>query len=92
MKPTKTQKEILFEVLRRYTRFNSGESLCNAWVCLGSKTEFKSVNKKYLVPIDNGIKHAIVWWKLTLKGSKIIQSWLDQGYTHIDIEKGNYPV
>jgi hypothetical protein len=85
---------LLLEALRRYCQFHSGEPLTQAWTGLGTLTEYKSVlDEGYMQPAllmgqYNAGPHRPrenSWFRLTEKGAEIVQSWMDQGFTHEDI-------
>ena len=83
----KIQRYLLFEAVRRYTRFGKGKSLLTVWVGLGSATAYKSLLNAGLVEFVSGEhKGYTTWFKLTPKGAEYVQCWLDLGITHEDIE------
>lgn len=83
----------LKEALRRYTRFHRGEDLLTAWTGLGTKTTYKEALEKGFMAWVHGEPYPRTanWLRLTSKGARIVQRWLDQGYTHSNIESGHKP-
>ena len=83
---------LLVEALRRYGRFGEGKSLTEAWTGLGSKTTYKPVlDKGYMEFIHEYHPRCIGWLRLTEKGARIVQAWLDAGYDWKRLEAGDWP-
>jgi hypothetical protein len=68
----------LAEAKRRYLLFHPKEKLEKAWTGLGTATTYKKVM------IAGLMEHAhdpnpgyLCWWKLTLKGAKVVQTLID---------------
>jgi len=73
---TQNQRGCLLEALRRYVRFHYGKDLVTAWVGLGTKTDYKSVNGKFMTMVHGHEPRANGWWKLTERGHAIVDYWL----------------
>jgi len=90
------QHTLLCEALRRYTRFGigDGKSLTEAWTGLGFTSYYKIALETGLMTYIDGDKpypRILHWFRLTDKGAKIVQNWLDLGFTYEDIENGKLP-
>ena len=85
----------LVEACRRFSRFGHDYSndIEKAWTGLGFKTEYKQAcNNGYMEPVHSMPRNRCMgWWKLTEKGVKIVQHWLDSGYDFETIENGKCP-
>lgn len=91
-KLSRKQHELLVEALRRYTAFNKGKSLTEAWTGLGYATDYMPVLKNGLMRrASNAYPRALSWWKLTDKGAEIVKAWIDDGYNFKTIDKGDLP-
>ena len=94
IKLNKGQHRVLCEALRRYMRFHHTKPLTRPWTGLDYATYAKPVIecKPPMMKFD-GIygKRCLGWLKLTDYGAKIVQAWLDLGYTYDDIEGENLP-
>ncbi len=92
-KLTPKQYILLTEALRRYVRFGKPEdkTLANAWTGLGTVTEYKPVLKSGMMQWVNGVPspRCMGWLKLAPLGEKIVQKWLDDGYTNFKDLRGN---
>ena len=97
MRIPKHRHWLLCEALRRHTRFNLHgtdlrKPLTEAWTGLGSYSEYRTVLDAGLMTYATRPNPGyITWWKLTESGAKIVQYWLDQGFTYEDIEADNGP-
>jgi hypothetical protein len=89
---TTRQYRLLLEALRRFTRFAEGRSLTVAWTGLGSASAYKPA-------LDGGLMTYATepnpgystWFRLTEAGAAIVGKWLDAGFTHRHIERGQLP-
>ncbi len=95
MKLTKRKHWLLCEALRRYCRFHLQDlrrPLIDAWTGLGSYTQYKpALDSGLMIYATSPNPGYTTWWRLTEKGAKIVQGWLDTGFTHADIEAGRLP-
>lgn len=82
--------DLLTEALRRYARFHKGESLTEAWTGLGSARDYRNALQGGYMEWINGVGNPgyTYWLRLTEKGAKIVQAWLDKGFDYQDIETG----
>mgnify|MGYP001570460100 FL=1 len=89
------QHGLLCEALRRQTRFNLHDlkkPLTEAWTGLGLATDYKPAVDAGLMTCATKLNPGyMTWWKLTEPGAKIVQAWIDEGYSYEDIEAGKYP-
>lgn len=80
---TPKQSILLREALRRYTQFHASKKLKDVCTGLGTATEYKPVFDAGYMTYANGPNPGyLTWWKLTDKGLKIVQKWVDEGYSH----------
>ena len=95
MKLPKHRYRLLCEALRRHTQINlqrGNKPLTEAWLGLGAFSTYKPALKAgFMTYVFGPHPGFITWWKLTGEGAKIVQSWLDQGFTHEDMEANNWP-
>jgi hypothetical protein len=80
--------DCLVEALRRELMFsdtdlNRNKSLTEKWLRLGFPSTYKQVVLEgYMSPVFHPtIPKVVNWYKLTKKGAKVIQFWLDQKVT-----------
>lgn len=94
MKLGRRQLDLLLEALRRYTRFGirDKESLTGAWTGLGSMSTYAPcLNAGLMVCATSPNPGYSTWWRLTEKGARIVQAWLEAGYDYANVEAGwNY--
>lgn len=94
-KLTTRQHRLLCEALRRQTRFNMRDRkypLAFAWLGLGTYTTYKpAIDAGLMTYVHKPNPGHAQWWKLTEAGERIVQKWLDSGFTHVDIEGGRFP-
>lgn len=91
IKLNKSEYWILLEALRRYLKFNQyNQSITECWTGLETSfTEKSTVEKGYMNFIHgNPYKRCLGWLKLTQKGSKIIEKWIEEGYTELEFVEG----
>ena len=95
MKLGKRQHWLLCEALRRHTRFNLHDlkkSLGEAWTGLGPYSQYKPVLDAGLMTYATEPHPGyMTWWRLTEQGEKIVQEWLNLGYTYENIESDDLP-
>jgi len=85
------QLELLLEALRRYTRFGKpeGKTLIGAWTGLGAMTTYAPcLNVGLMTYATSPNPGYSTWWRLTDKGAKIVQVFLDNGYNYQNVENG----
>ena len=85
------QHRKLCEALRRYTRFGEGKPLTEAWTGLGSATDYRPGDGLMEIATSSNPGYS-TWWRLTPKGAALVQTWLDRGFTYIDIEAKRLPL
>jgi len=74
----------LNEAYRRYVDFHYGKSLETAWTGLGTFTDYKrAFESGYMTYATAPNPRYVTWWRLTPKGAKIIQEWIDRDKTVI---------
>ena len=96
-KPTMTQAQWfkMMEALRRYIRFSmrgDGEDLRTRWTGLGYASEYAPVvNAGWMEWVSGSppAKRCMQWLRLTEEGAKIIQNWIDAGYTELSTDKNH---
>jgi len=78
----------LVEALRRELMhgdkdYNANKALTEKWLGLGMPSTYKQiVAEGYMVPVHPPITPKVeAWYKLTEKGARVVQFWLDQGIT-----------
>lgn len=87
---------LMQEALRRYTMGGrieqlGGDALTEAWTGLGTAAEYRPAVEAGLMEIVPGhggppAPRVLGWWRLTSKGAKIVQAWLDAGWRSEDYE------
>ena len=89
------QHGLLCEALRRRTRFlvspSGGNSITDQWTGLGYASEYEPVCPRYMTQATSSRPRCMRWWRLTPEGAVIVQYWIDLGYTHENIERGDSP-
>jgi hypothetical protein len=83
---TSNQYSLLLEALRRFIRFADNKTLKSAWTGLGYKTVYKPVlDARMMVWVDYVVPRSrtMGWLTLTDLGAKIVQKWIDDGYTQL---------
>jgi len=90
------QLNLLLEALRRFTRFvdsegrrTGGDELTRAWTGLGSASAYAPVVNAGLMTVATSPNPRYsTWWRLTEKGAKVVQHWIDSGYGNENVENG----
>lgn len=88
-KPNMTQAQhlLMMEALRRFLKFNNQKlPLITAWTGLGYASHYKPViDAGWMTWISGRIpsRRCMGWLRLTEEGAKIVQQWIDAGYTHL---------
>ena len=90
IKLNKSEYWILLEALRRYLKFNDqNKSTTECWTGLETLTTAKKVIEKgYMEWVYKKPYRSLGWLKLTEKGSKIIEQWINDGYTELEFIEG----
>ena len=82
MKLKNRQFNCLAEALRRCAMHPS-EPIVKVWTGLGSYTTYKStIDAGFMEYIHSPNPSYIQWFRLTEKGAKIVQNWIDKGYSN----------
>lgn len=80
---TLKDKRLLTEAYRRYNMFHVGESLIDAWLGLGSPSQYqKSI---YFKPKGEIQPRCDNWWKLTYRGREKMKELLVLNTWHINL-------
>jgi len=91
---TEAQHWLLCEALRRFSRFGKDydNKITKAWTGLGCYSRYKPALDAGLMTYATSPNPGFMtWWNLTRRGARIVRAWLNAGYTHENIEDGDYP-
>jgi hypothetical protein len=86
---------LMIEALRRYCMFHAGEPLDQAWIGLGTASEYKPALESGLMRWAHGKPsvRCLGWLTLTPKGQNIMLKWMAGGYHFANYNEihPNYP-
>jgi hypothetical protein len=89
MKMSIKVERLMNEAIRRYCLFHAGEPLRNAWIGLGTATEYKPAIDEGLMIFHDGVKpykRCMGWLILTDKGTTLfLQMIAAHMNTHCDL-------
>jgi hypothetical protein len=82
----------LVEALRRRLCYNANLSLTRQWTGLGTEAEYRGAIKAGLMEFvyETPPSREYGWLRLTEKGAKIVQAWIDQGIGVKDFKVDQY--
>ena len=92
IKLTQSQHYTMMESLRRYLKFNDQKkSITEAWTGLSFASHVKeTIDAGYMDWVSGKpYSRCAGWLHLTEKGSKIISTWVNQGYTNLKFFRYN---